>query len=209
MKSFCRGLIADRDSQSFVVERRLHLQPAQVIDVPTRACVDMPGSTWGRDAATNTAPDNEGPCADVDPPSDSLPPLSSAPSPAPGPWAIFNRATSTAASSSRRRVPGKIEPRERVHDKAPEDLSGRVHCERYALTRRLGNGGMGEVYEARFLAGGQSVAVKLLFARFADEPELMTRCRHTTSCRCSRRACSRGSFASATSTRRRTGGPSW
>lgn len=103
-------------------------------------------------------------------------PLSSAPSPVR--WTIFARATSTPESSSQPRAPAKIEPRERVQYEAPEDLSGRVLCERYELTQRLGYGGMGEVYEARFLASGQRVAVKLLFARFADEPEMMTRFRH-------------------------------
>jgi len=103
-------------------------------------------------------------------------PLSSAPSPAP--WTIFNRATPTPESSSRPRAPAKVEPREWVQYEVPADLSGRVLCERYELTQRLGYGGMGEVYEARFLASGQRVAVKLLFARFTDEPEMMTRFRH-------------------------------
>jgi len=97
------------------------------------------------------------------------------PAPAPSPWTIFNRATSTPESSSRPRDPAKIEPRERFHYEAPEDLSGRVLCKRYELTQRLGYGGMGEVYEARFLASGQRVAVKLLFAHFTAEPEMMTR----------------------------------
>ena len=93
-------------------------------------------------------------------------------------WTIFDRAAATPESPSQSQTPAKIERRERLQYESPEDLAGRVLCEHYELTRRLGYGGIGEVYEARFLASGQRVAVKLLFARFADEPEMMTRFRH-------------------------------
>ncbi|MEZ4449121.1 MAG: protein kinase [Nannocystaceae bacterium] len=63
-------------------------------------------------------------------------------------------------------------------DATPPDLSGTVLHDRYELVRRIGLGGMGEVYEARFLASGQRVAVKLLFQRLAESEEMLTRFRH-------------------------------
>jgi serine/threonine-protein kinase len=48
---------------------------------------------------------------------------------------------------------------------------GRVLEEKYELTRVLGKGGMGAVYEARHLLIGRKLAVKLLHAEYAqDEP---------------------------------------
>ena len=93
-------------------------------------------------------------------------------------WTIFERVSSSSASPSRSRSPAGVERSEQVQLGPPADLSGHVLCERYELTRRLGYGGMGEVYEARFLASGQRVAVKLLFARFAERSDMLTRFRH-------------------------------
>lgn len=52
---------------------------------------------------------------------------------------------------------------------------------KYRITRRLGIGGMGEVYEARDLALDRRVAVKLLFGNAAARPE--KRARFLTECR--------------------------
>ncbi len=40
----------------------------------------------------------------------------------------------------------------------------------YRLLRRIGEGGMGRVYEAEEIAGGRRVAVKLISAEFAGSP---------------------------------------
>ncbi|MCB9706164.1 MAG: serine/threonine protein kinase [Myxococcales bacterium] len=63
------------------------------------------------------------------------------------------------------------------NEAAPPDLSGTVLRACYELVRRLGCGGMGEVYEARFLASGQAVAVKILFGRYAAQEEFLVRFR--------------------------------
>ncbi|MEZ4453100.1 MAG: serine/threonine-protein kinase [Nannocystaceae bacterium] len=67
-----------------------------------------------------------------------------------------------------------------VGDRAstPPDLSGTVLHDRYELVRRIGAGGMGEVYEGCFLASGQRVAVKLLSERLAHSEEMLARFRH-------------------------------
>ena len=48
---------------------------------------------------------------------------------------------------------------------------------RYEAPRLVGRGGMGEIYMARDLVLGRTVAVKLLAERFAEEPELRERFR--------------------------------
>jgi len=56
--------------------------------------------------------------------------------------------------------------------------SGEVLNGRYELLSRLGQGGMGEVYAARFLASRRQVAVKLLDPLLASDPEIVARFRH-------------------------------
>jgi serine/threonine-protein kinase len=46
---------------------------------------------------------------------------------------------------------------------------------KYAVSRLLGEGGMGEVYEARHTKLGRRVAVKFLFAQYARRPEVARR----------------------------------
>ncbi|HFE47623.1 MAG TPA: hypothetical protein ENJ18_19395, partial [Nannocystis exedens] len=58
------------------------------------------------------------------------------------------------------------------------ERSGEVLNGRYELLSRLGSGGMGEVYAARFLANRRQVAVKLLDPLLASDPELVARFRH-------------------------------
>jgi serine/threonine protein kinase len=45
----------------------------------------------------------------------------------------------------------------------------------YEITSHLGSGGMGEVYQATDSKLGRSVAIKLLPAAFASDPERLSR----------------------------------
>jgi serine/threonine-protein kinase len=54
-------------------------------------------------------------------------------------------------------------------------LSGAVLSRRWKLTKKLGQGGMGEVYAAAPVAGGPPVAVKVLRAEFLLEPQVLSR----------------------------------
>ena len=63
-------------------------------------------------------------------------------------------------------------------DEAPgssDPLLGQTLVERYRLVRRMGEGGMGTVYEAQQEALGRSVAVKVLRDKYADRPEVARR----------------------------------
>src|ERR1700733_6585451 len=53
--------------------------------------------------------------------------------------------------------------------------TGTVLDGKYALVRLLGEGGMGEVYEARHTKIGRRVAVKFLHGQFAKHPEVARR----------------------------------
>ncbi|MFO0548219.1 MAG: serine/threonine-protein kinase [Polyangiaceae bacterium] len=57
-----------------------------------------------------------------------------------------------------------------------DDLVGRTLAETYAITRIVGEGGMGRVYEARHVRiGGKRFAVKLLHPEYARMPEVLSR----------------------------------
>ena len=56
--------------------------------------------------------------------------------------------------------------------------AGKVVGGKYRLSRRLGEGGMGEVYEAQHTVIGRRFAIKFLHAYLAQNPETMTRFRH-------------------------------
>ncbi len=70
---------------------------------------------------------------------------------------------------------------------------GQVVCERYRVVRAIGRGGMGAVYEARHVATGQPVALKLLalgaddgqeaLLRFAREARVTASLRHANTVR--------------------------
>jgi tRNA A-37 threonylcarbamoyl transferase component Bud32 len=56
-----------------------------------------------------------------------------------------------------------------------DPLVGTVLAERYAIVRRIGEGGMGAVYEARHAIIGKRVAVKVLLEKFLENQELVAR----------------------------------
>src|SRR3954447_20767140 len=57
----------------------------------------------------------------------------------------------------------------------PVPLVGTVLAERYEVVRRIGEGGMGAVYEARHALIGKRVAVKVLLEKFLEKPDLVAR----------------------------------
>src|SRR5579864_4540517 len=57
----------------------------------------------------------------------------------------------------------------------PDSLIGATLAERYRLTRKIGEGGMGSVYEATHVIIGKSVAVKVLREKHVDRPEVAQR----------------------------------
>jgi eukaryotic-like serine/threonine-protein kinase len=54
-------------------------------------------------------------------------------------------------------------------------LVGTVLADRYEIIRRIGEGGMGAVYEARHTVIGKRVAVKVLLEKFLEKPDLVAR----------------------------------
>jgi serine/threonine protein kinase len=54
-------------------------------------------------------------------------------------------------------------------------LIGAVLADRYEIVSRIGEGGMGAVYEARHTVIGKRVAVKVLLEKFLEKPELVAR----------------------------------
>jgi serine/threonine-protein kinase len=56
-----------------------------------------------------------------------------------------------------------------------DPLVGTVLAERYAIIRKIGEGGMGAVYEARHAIIGKRVAVKVLLEKFLENQELVAR----------------------------------
>ncbi|MBX3248421.1 MAG: serine/threonine protein kinase [Myxococcales bacterium] len=56
-----------------------------------------------------------------------------------------------------------------------DPLIGKELAGRYRITRRLGGGGMGAVYEAEHVLIGRRVAIKVLHAQFATDAEVVRR----------------------------------
>ncbi len=57
----------------------------------------------------------------------------------------------------------------------PDPLVGALLGDRYRLTRKIGEGGMGAVYEATHVILNKSVAVKLLRDKYLDRREVAER----------------------------------
>ena len=60
-------------------------------------------------------------------------------------------------------------------------LSGTLFAGRYRVTRKIGGGGMADVYCAEDGELGRRVAIKLLYSRFADDPDFVERFRREAS----------------------------
>jgi tRNA A-37 threonylcarbamoyl transferase component Bud32 len=56
-----------------------------------------------------------------------------------------------------------------------DQLVGATLADRYAIVRRIGEGGMGAVYEARHSIIGKRVAIKVLLEKFLENEELIAR----------------------------------
>ena len=85
-----------------------------------------------------------------DKPGEPPPPPSSSPGPGPG-------------------------PDESGRERRPDPLVGKMLAERYHLTRKIGEGGMGAVYEARHATLGKTLAVKVLRDKYLDRPSVAQR----------------------------------
>jgi serine/threonine-protein kinase len=57
----------------------------------------------------------------------------------------------------------------------PDPLLGQTLSERYRITRKIGEGGMGTVYEAEHVVLHKGVAVKVLREKYADRPSVAKR----------------------------------
>ena len=68
-----------------------------------------------------------------------------------------------------------LAPRGRAASEKTDPLLGTTLAGRYRLLRRLGEGGMGVVYEATHAVIGRSLAVKVLHERYVDRPEVAAR----------------------------------
>ena len=67
--------------------------------------------------------------------------------------------------------PGRARPGPgRVHQHHPAPQTGKVLGRRYRLGEELGRGGFGRVVEARDLDTGRDLAVKILLAEYAEDP---------------------------------------
>src|SRR5688500_20189378 len=53
--------------------------------------------------------------------------------------------------------------------------TGQVLAGRYRIVRRIGEGGMGTVFEAERVDGGKRVAIKTLHAHLANDQEIVAR----------------------------------
>ena len=57
----------------------------------------------------------------------------------------------------------------------PDPLVGQIVAGRYAITRKIGEGGMGAVYEAQHTLIGKRVAIKVLLDKYAQKESIIAR----------------------------------
>jgi serine/threonine-protein kinase len=82
------------------------------------------------------------------------------------------------ASTASPEPEGEGKPAPEAAGSAPsriDALVGTVLADRYEIVRRIGEGGMGAVYEARHTVIGKRVAVKVLLEKFLEKPDLVAR----------------------------------
>src|SRR5262245_16620394 len=70
-----------------------------------------------------------------------------------------------------------IQRAQRPAEDEPPYESGAVLGGRYQIHRRLGEGGMGRVYEAEHLVLGRRVAIKIMRRKYADQKAMVERFR--------------------------------
>jgi len=78
------------------------------------------------------------------------------------------------AQTSSARVPAETEPSPGT-DERFDSLIGSVLAGRYEVVRRIGEGGMGAVYEAKHALIGKRVAVKVLLEKFVAKSDFVAR----------------------------------
>ena len=104
--------------------------------------------------------------------------------PTPGPTRIVAAATIPRAGRSigTARSPGldrsMLSRAASLSPSGDRNMIGRVIGDRYGVTALIGEGGMGEVYEAEHLAIGRLVAIKVLNPTSAQDQDAVSRLRH-------------------------------
>src|SRR5262245_21001772 len=78
-------------------------------------------------------------------------------------------------SSSAQQLAGAVTMPSSAEDARLDPLVGAVLADRYQIIRRIGEGGMGAVYEARHTLIGKRVAVKVLLEKFLAKSDFVAR----------------------------------
>ena len=80
-----------------------------------------------------------------------------------------------APSSSAQQLAGAVTVPSSAEDARLDPLVGAVLADRYQIVRRIGEGGMGAVYEAKHTVIGKRVAVKVLLEKFLAKSDFVAR----------------------------------
>src|SRR3954468_7998248 len=94
--------------------------------------------------------------------------------PTPPPGALAATSSQTAPGSASTSAVAKPES-EHVEEAKFDSLVGAVLADRYQIVRRIGEGGMGAVYEAKHTVIGKRVAVKVLLEKFLAKSDFVAR----------------------------------